>query len=136
MIKYWLITILFSSMAYGTDSFSDSLEYAQVTYVKASQTSNGSWCFDTQVRHNDEGWQHYADTWQVVSQQGEVLGERVLFHPHDNEQPFTRSLCGVQIPSDVTMVIVRAKCNLHGFGGQTVVIDLGSSKGDKYSVTR
>jgi len=136
MVKCWLIALLFSSAVHGADTFSKSLDYAQVTYVTASQSSNGSWCFDTQVHHNDDGWQHYADAWQVLNQQGDVLGERVLFHPHNNEQPFTRRLCDVQIPNDVTMVTVRAKCNVHGFGGQSVVVDLGSSKGDKYSVIR
>ncbi|MGJ8647925.1 MAG: hypothetical protein ACSHXJ_13585 [Marinomonas colpomeniae] len=136
MMKYWLMTFLFSSMAYSTGNFSESLDYAQVTYVKASQSLNGNWCFDTQVRHNDEGWQHYADAWQVVNQQGDVLGERTLFHPHDNEQPFTRRLCDVQIPANVTKVTVRAKCNLHGFGGQGIVVDISSSKGDGYSISK
>lgn len=136
MMKYWLIALLFSSMAYGTGNFSESLDYAQVTYVKASKSSNGSWCFDAQVRHNDEGWQHYADAWQVVSEQGDVLGERVLLHPHKNEQPFTRRLCGVQIPTNVTKVTVRAKCNVHGFGGKMVIVDITLPKGDGYSVSK
>lgn len=135
-MKYWLMAFLLSSVAYSTDTLSESLDYAQVTYVKASQSSNGSWCFDTQVRHNDEGWQHYADAWQVVSQQGDVLGERVLFHPHEKEQPFTRRLCGIQIPNDTTKVTVRAKCNVHSFGGQVIIVDITLSKGDGYSVTR
>lgn len=127
--------LLFPPMVYGgEDVFSESLDFAHVTYVKASQSSNGSWCFDTQVRHNDEGWQHYADAWQVVDQQGDVLGERVLFHPHENEQPFTRRLCGIVIPNSTTKVTVRARCNVHGFGGQTIVVDTTLSKGVGYSV--
>ena len=136
-MKYWFMVLLFSSMVYGdNDLFSESLDYAQVTYVKASQSSNGSWCFDTQVRHNDEGWQHYADAWQVVSQQGDVLGERVLLHPHKNEQPFTRRLCGIEIPNDTTKVTVRARCNVHGFGGHEIVVDTTLSKGAGYSISK
>ncbi|MFT2099569.1 hypothetical protein ACMUMQ_14575 [Marinomonas sp. 2405UD66-6] len=125
-----------TTFAFASDTVHNSLDYAQVQYVKATQSANGTWCFNTQVRHNDEGWEHYADAWQVVDSKGDVLAERVLFHPHDNEQPFTRSVCGVNIPSDNNLVTVRAKCNLHGFGGQTVTIDLARSEGKNYSVVR
>jgi hypothetical protein len=39
------------------------------------------------VRHADEGWEHYADCWEVLTLDGEVLATRELAHPHDNEQP-------------------------------------------------
>jgi hypothetical protein len=57
--------------------------------VRAAQGSDGLWKFDTTVRHNDEGWDHYADAWQVVDSEGNILAERILAHPHDTEQPFT-----------------------------------------------
>ena len=48
--------------------------------------------FSVTVEHADEGWDHYADRWEVVSEDGKtVYGTRVLAHPHVNEQPFTRS---------------------------------------------
>jgi len=46
-----------------------------------------------------------------------VLATRTLLHPHENEQPFTRSLSGVRIPDGVTEVIVRAHDKVHGYGG-------------------
>lgn len=101
-----------------------SLEYAQVTQVKATQSKDNTWCFSVQVRHNDQGWKHYADGWQVIDTQGNQLGLRVLGHPHDNEQPFTRKLCKIAIPKDIKQVVVRAKCNQHGFGGKTMLVDL------------
>jgi hypothetical protein len=112
------------------------LDYAQVRFVKATQGSDGLWRFETTVRHNDEGWDHYADAWQVVGPDGEVLAERVLAHPHDNEQPFTRSQSNIEIPSDVNQVTVRAKCNVHGFGGQEVTVDLTASDGENFEVVR
>jgi hypothetical protein len=50
-----------------------------------------------------------------------VLGERVLLHPHVDEQPFTRSLSGVAIPSDVEQVTVRAHDNVDGWGPEVPV---------------
>ncbi|WP_422379739.1 hypothetical protein [Marinicellulosiphila megalodicopiae] len=37
------------------------------------------------------------------------LAQRVLAHPHGNEQPFTRSKYGIQIPEEITKVIVYVK---------------------------
>jgi len=41
-----------------------------------------------------------------------------------NEQPFTRSQCNIKIPAEISKVIVRAKCNKHGFGGKPFILDL------------
>ncbi len=109
------------------------LDYAQVIYVRAVQNSDGTWRFDTTVRHNDQGWDDYADAWQVVNPDtGQVMAERILLHPHDNEQPFTRSQSGIVIPSEVTKVIVRAKDNVEGFGGQEVIVDLAAAGNSDY----
>lgn len=112
------------------------LNYAQVQFVTATQTGENSWRFDVTVRHNDQGWDHYADLWQVEDLQGNVLGERVLLHPHDTEQPFTRSQSGIKIPPQITQVVVRAKCNVHGFGGQAVLVDFTAGSGENFKVTR
>jgi hypothetical protein len=50
---------------FDIDTYSTSLEFAQVTHVVATQKSGSSWCFDTSVLHNDQGWDHYADGWEV-----------------------------------------------------------------------
>ncbi len=35
--------------------------------------------------------QDYVDGWHVETAEGEILGTRILLHPHVGEQPFTRS---------------------------------------------
>jgi hypothetical protein len=104
--------------------------------VRATQSGDGLWKFDTTVRHNDEGWDHYADVWQVVDAENNIMAERILAHPHDTEQPFTRSQSNIQIPPELTTVMVRAKCNVHGFGGQEVVVDLTVGEGEGFEVVR
>jgi hypothetical protein len=117
--------------------FNRDLSFAQVTYVKAAEVSAGGWRFDVTVRHKDEGWGHYADAWQVVDpRNGKILGERILAHPHDSEQPFTRSQSGITIPQSLSRVLVRAKCNVHGFGGREILVDLSSKEGTDYKVQR
>lgn len=83
----------------------------------------GSYNFSVTVCHADEGWDHYANRWEVVGEDGTVYGTRVLAHPHVNEQPFTRS-GNINIPEGVTTVIVRANDSVHGFGGQEIVVPL------------
>ena len=97
---------------------------ADVLNVEAERSDDDRWRFSVTVRHADEGWDHYADLWQVVAPDGTVLGERVLAHPHVNEQPFTRSLAGVVIDETIGSVTVRARDSVHGFGGAGMAVDL------------
>lgn len=102
----------------------DDPDWAQVTAVRTARTGE-SWRFDVTLRHNDTGWDHYADEWQVIDiRTGEVYGTRVLAHPHVHEQPFTRSQSGIEIPSSVTTVLVRARCTVHGYGGCGMIVQL------------
>jgi len=86
----------------------------KVVDVKASKQGD-SWTFDVTLEHEDSGWEHYADAWRVVSDDGKEYGTRTLFHPHENEQPFTRSQSGIKIPADVTTVYVEAHDKVHGW---------------------
>lgn len=97
---------------------------ANVVAAKAERTSDGAWRFDVTVRHDDIGWEHYADRFEVVAPDGTVLGTRVLLHPHETEQPFTRSLDGVAIPEGVDTVEIRAHDKVHGLGGSAVTVEL------------
>jgi hypothetical protein len=80
--------------------------------------------FSVTVQHADEGWDHYADRWEVLDTEGEVIAVRVLRHPHVDEQPFTRSLAGVKIPREVSRVVVRAHDSVHGYGGAELTVDV------------
>lgn len=97
---------------------------ADVVAAEAAQESDGTWRFRVTVRHGDEGWDHYADRWQVETPDGRVLGTRVLLHPHEHEQPFTRALGGVVIPPEVDTVLIRAHDSVHGDGGAAVTVQL------------
>ncbi len=88
------------------------------------RSSGGGWRFDVTVEHADTGWEHYADAWRVVGPDGTVYGTRTLYHPHVDEQPFTRSLSGVVIPEGVDTVTVEAHDSVHEWGGVTMEIEL------------
>lgn len=82
------------------------------------------WSFDVTVRHPDTGWDHYADGWDVLAPDGTRLGFRELLHPHETEQPFTRSLSGVVVPEGVRQVAIRARCSVDGWASGVFTVDL------------
>ena len=93
--------------------------------LEATARCRGEHCdFEAQLRHADTGWEHYADRFEIVAPDGEILATRVLRHPHVEEQPFTRGLRGVFIPEAIRRVRVRAGDSLHGLGGREVEIEL------------
>lgn len=116
---------------------------ADVIFVRAVQTGETLWTFHVTVEHPDTGWEDYADGWDVVLPDGTIARPdpaspftRLLLHPHENEQPFTRSQSNIEIPTDVQMVTVRAHDIVDGFGGREVIVDLSQAEGDGYSVER
>jgi hypothetical protein len=116
---------------------------ADVLFVRAEQRADGTWTFTVTVAHPDTGWDDYADGWDVVTPDGTVLlpdpdspFTRLLLHPHENEQPFTRSQSGIVIPDGVTQVTVRAHDLVDGFGGREVVVDLTMESGADFEVVR
>ena len=68
--------------------------------------------------------QRYADAWRVIGDDGRSYGIRELAHDHANEQPFTRSLEGIEIPDTVTSVTIQGRDQVYGWGGGVVEVDL------------
>lgn len=101
---------------------------AAVLDVTVSANPDGTYAFHATVAHHDEGWTHYANKWDVLALDGTVLGTRTLFHPHVDEQPFTRSLSRVRVPIGATEVIVRASDTKHGDGTRTFKVKLPPRK--------
>ncbi|SCZ69325.1 hypothetical protein SAMN04488118_10926 [Epibacterium ulvae] len=87
-----------------------------------AQKNGAAWTFSVTLSHPDTGWDHYADGWRVLDMEGNVLATRVLHHPHVNEQPFTRSQSGIDIPKGADQVQIQARDNLDGWATETVVV--------------
>lgn len=97
---------------------------------------DGRWQADVTVRHGDSGWEHYADAWRLVDGAGKVLATRKLWHPHVDEQPFTRSQRDIVIPDSSRFVYVEAHDKVHGWGSDRVEVDLLRESGARYRVRR
>lgn len=95
---------------------------ADVLSAEIRLEPGGLYTVHVEVEHADDGWDHYADAWQVVAPDGAVLATRRLAHPHVNEQPFIRSKSGIEIPDGIETVTIRARGLVHGFGGREVQV--------------
>ncbi|MCP4416680.1 MAG: hypothetical protein GY805_08660, partial [Chloroflexi bacterium] len=122
---------------------SSSEANADVLFVIATETAVNLWTFNVKVTHPDSGWEDYADGWDVLLPDGTVAKTnpdnsftRLLAHPHETEQPFSRSQSNIPIPAEISTVTVRAHDLVDGFGGQEVVVDLTAVSGKNFEVIR
>lgn len=133
----WAATWALLLLSVGATADATAPTYADVEFVRATETAPGVWRFDVTVSHPDTGWENYADRWRVQeAASDEPLGERILLHPHVGEQPFTRSLSNIVVPPGVELVSVGARTNLTGFLGTQVEVDLQRQQGDRFEVLR
>ena len=116
---------------------------ADVEFVRAVLAGTNTWTFHVTVAHPDIGWDDYADGWDVLLPDGSVIRPdedspftRLIAHPHETEQPFTRAQSNIVIPDSITSVRVRAHDIVDGFGGAEVLVDLNSAEGDNYKVEK
>ena len=107
-----------------------------VLAAQFDDAGGGRWSASVTLEHADTGWEHYADAWRVVSEGGDVYGTRTLYHPHESEQPFTRSLGGIVIPKSVGTVYVEAHDKVHGWAPQRLKIDLTKARNGAIQVQR
>jgi hypothetical protein len=113
--------ILFTlAIFYSTVVNAGKADVVDVSY-KCKKTCS----FSVTVVHADDGWDHYADRWEVLTLSGDVIATRVLAHPHSKNKPFTRSLSGINIPAEISTVVVRAHDLVHGYGGKEITVEWG-----------
>jgi hypothetical protein len=93
--------------------------------VDASAVDDGdTWTISATLSSPYDSPERHADAWRVLGPDGSVLGERILTHHHADEQPFTRSLSGVDIPDDVEVVTIEGRDQVSGWGGGTFELAL------------
>ena len=115
-----LLCLASFSAAYAND--------AKILAADFLKTGDNRWSISVTLKHEDTGWDHYADKWRIVDADNNILGERVLFHPHVNEQPFTRSLDDVMIPEDITIIYIEAHDKVHGWTPARLKADIAESR--------
>lgn len=105
-------------------SLTSQANEVEITNVVAHQGSDKTWTFAVTLKHADTGWDHYANEWQVIAPDNKILATRTLYHPHVEEQPFTRNTSGVKIPASMETVRIIAKDTVHGLAKTAMQINL------------
>ena len=77
---------------------------AQVLKVEATGEAN-NYTFAVTVSSPDTGCDSYADWWEVITPEGELVYRRVLLHSHVTEQPFKRTGGKVKIQPQQKVII-------------------------------
>lgn len=139
----WAISMVIAWMLTTVTVHANENADADVLSVEAFNKGENGWTFKVTVGHPDTGWEDYCNGWDVVTDQGVVLKKnpsdpftRLLLHPHENEQPFTRSQSGLKIPPGTRQLTVRAHDLVDGFGGKEVRVDLSTTSGPGYVIIR
>ncbi len=93
--------------------------------VAAELTPEGdTWTLDVTIASPYDSPGRYADGWRVLDPDGTVLGETELGHDHADEQPFTRTQTGLEIPDGVEQIVIEGHDLENGYGGGTVSVDV------------
>ncbi|MDH5391783.1 MAG: hypothetical protein OEY11_01230 [Gammaproteobacteria bacterium] len=108
MNKLLLISVLLMSQQVMANE-------VKIVDVKLVKKSAEHYRVDVTLLHGDTGWDHYADGWEILDQNKKRIGQRVLGHPHVNEQPFTRSLQNAEIAKANQHIYIRAHDKIHGY---------------------
>lgn len=130
MIKKTIVFLMMVPVFFGSLQVqADEVRVLDVSVQREIGLFGDSYLFVVTLEHNDEGWEHFADRWEVWTADGKVLLDtRSLAHPHVDEQPFTRSLSGVEVPDGVNQVLIRAHDLVHGESPHTFLATLPASK--------
>ncbi len=107
-----------------------TFDHAHVLGTTFTKTAADTYTVSATVRHDDTGWDDYADAFEVRGE-GVENGLRELLHPHVEEQPFTRSQPGVTASGEVWL---EAKTNTLSSGGSKIYLDLGKFAEDELDV--
>lgn len=91
---------------------------AAITNVSASGEEN-NYTFSVTIASPDTGCEQYADWWEVIDLDGNLIHRRILAHSHVNEQPFSRSGSGITISSTIE-VYIRAHMNNTSYGANAM----------------
>lgn len=110
-----------------TDTVVDEQRHPDVIGAEASRADDGTWTISATLSSPYDTPERYADAWRVLGPDGTEYGVRILLHDHANEQPFTRSQSGIEIPDGVDVVTIEGRDLVHGWGGTTFDLALPAS---------
>ena len=130
-IRHAILCFLAASLMLPTITHAGEV---RIVGAELHNIGGNQWSIDVTLEHADSGWDHYADEWRVLDSDGKLLADRVLYHPHVHEQPFTRGLGAVTLPPGAQLTI-EAHDKRHGWSPTTLRVDLRQAVDGRLTVT-
>lgn len=123
-ISLLVATLCTLALACGnaTGETSDDGLYPDVIGVVVTLEADGTARIDATLSSPYDSPARYADAWRVLTPDGTVLGVRELAHDHASEQPFTRSLSGIELPPDLEQLTIEGRDSVNGWGGDRFTV--------------
>lgn len=121
---YGLLLIVLLMFALPAAAKQQIQKYPDILQVEVKSSGANRFAFAVTLSSPYDTPQRYADGFRVSNRDGVVYGVRTLWHDHQYEQPFTRSLGGVEIPPDIRVVVIEGRDQEYGFGGKTFEVAL------------
>lgn len=108
--------------ATGGATSANEQRYPDVVDAELEPTGATTYSLSVTISSPYDSPERYADGWRVLGPDGEVLGRHELMHHHANEQPFTRTQSGLEIPEGIEQITVEGRDLKNGYGGETVTV--------------
>jgi hypothetical protein len=124
LMAWMAVALLTASAAWAQAPAKEAQRFPDVIAAKVKASSNGAFDFDVTISSPYDTPQRYADAFRVTTLDGKLLGERILWHDHQDEQPFTRDLYAVKIPAGIKKVLIQGRDQKHGYGGKQIEVSL------------
>ena len=88
---------------------------ANVTAVFSKKVQE-SYRFGVTLKSDETGCEQYADWWEILNEEGQLLYRRILVHSHPDIQPFTRWGNSVEVKEN-EILYIRGHMNKLGYTG-------------------
>ena len=79
--------------------------------------SGGTYNFYVTLRSDETGCNQYANWWEILDEESNLLYRRILIHSHPTDQPFRRGGSSINVLPSQTLYI-RAHMNSSGYKGE------------------
>lgn len=103
-----------------TESTEQEDNDAKVTAIVVSDRIPGSYRLSVTINSPDTGCDQYANWWEAIDEDGNLLYRRILAHSHINEQPFTRNGGPILVNETDQVVTVRVHMSSQGYSNQAM----------------